>query len=126
MNRRKAIAAVLLGIGTTASTRTPTGGSAGERGPVRIFADEAWYRERAEPEQAWEGTLRRRVADTGPGARLGLTFSLQTADQGLPIYAAGVDFRLAPFVGTRVAITGKLVNLGGEGFGRELWIGTIT
>lgn len=125
MNRRKAVAAVLLAIGTTAVAPAPSGESAGAGSRVRVFADEAWYRERAEPEQAWQGALRRRAEDRGPGGRPGLSFSLQTADQDLPVYAAGVDERLAPFVGARVTVTGKLVDLGGEGFGHELWIGVI-
>ena len=125
MNRRKAIAAVLMGIGTTAVARALTGGSGGAHGTVRVFADEAWYQERAEPEQSWQGTLRRRVAEEGPGGRPGLTLSLQTGDQDLSIYAAGVDERLAPFVDARVTIVGKLVDLSGEGFGEELWIGVI-
>lgn len=125
MNRRKAIAAVLLGLGTTAVVRAPPGESAGGRGSLRVFADEAWYRERSEPEQTWQGILQRRVADSGPGGRPGLTFLLQTADQDLPVYAAGVDHRLDPFVGARVTIAGKLVDLRSEGFGRELWIGVI-
>ncbi len=125
MNRRKAIAAILLGIGTTAVTRAPSGGAGGARASVRVFADDAWYIERAEPEQSWQGTLRRRATDKGPGGRPGLTLSLQTADQDLPIYAASVEDRLAPFVDARVTIVGKLVDLTAEGFGHELWIGVI-
>ena len=125
MNRRKAIAAVLLGVGTTAVTRALTGGSGGTHRTVRVFADERWYTERAEPEQSWQGTLRRRATEEGPGGRPGLTLSLRTGDQDLLIYAAGVEDRLAPFVDARVTIAGKLVDLSGEGFGQELWIGMI-
>ncbi len=90
-----------------------------------IYADETWYRERPEPEQTWQGTLQQRAVVDSPGGRPGLTFSLQTTEADLPVYAAGASDRLTRYVGTRVLITGKHVDLRAEGFGRELWIGTI-
>ena len=90
-----------------------------------IYADETWYRERPEPEQTWQGTLQQRAVVDSPGGRPGLTFLLQTTAADLPVYAAGASDRLTRYVGTRVLITGKLVDLRVEGFGRELWIGTI-
>jgi hypothetical protein len=48
-----------------------------------------------------------------------------TVDNQFPVYAANVASRLAPFVGQKVFIYGKLVDLTNEGFGKELWIGSI-
>lgn len=125
MRRRAAITWVLLGIATAIQTPARSAGSPGDDRLMVIYADEAWYRERPEPEETWQGILRRRPAVEGPGGRPGLTFALHSTDNELPVYAAGADERLAPHVGTPVVVSGKLVDLRGEGFGRELWIGTI-
>lgn len=90
-----------------------------------LYSNEIWYQERPEPEQAWCGTLRRRAGDDGPGGRSALAFSLHTKDATLPVYAARVADRLAPYIGMRVIATGKLLDLRSEGMGRELWIGMI-
>ena len=129
MARRVASIAVglLLALGTAAvpvpGARAEAGGSA--PAAIAIYADTDWYRARPEPERRWQGTLHRRAVAGGPGGRSATSFGLTTAEGELPVYAAGAGARLAPFVGRRVAVTGKLVDLRGEGFGRELWIASI-
>lgn len=93
--------------------------------PVVIYAEEDWYRDRAEPEQQWSGILRKREPDPGPSARQALLFTLESGDRRLLIYAAGVTAKLAPFSGRRVTARAKLVDLRSEGYGLELWIATI-
>lgn len=91
---------------------------------VRIHADADWYRSRPEPERRWRGILKERPVIAGPGSRTALTFALVTAQSTYRVYAAGVDKRLAPFTGRCLEVEGKLVDLGDEGFGTELWIAT--
>ena len=69
--------------------------------------------------------MHRRDPIDGPAARATLRFSLVTGEGELPIYAAGVAKKLEPYVDKHVAVRGKLVDLSEEGFGLELWVGTI-
>jgi hypothetical protein len=96
-----------------------------EAAVTEIYAEADWYRERSEPEKEWRGVLREREVKVGPATRTALTYKLVRDDQELPIYAANVAPKLAPFVGRQVLIRGKLVDLSKEGFGRELWIASI-
>lgn len=91
---------------------------------TKINADADWYRARREPEQTWQGVLRKQDVPPGPDTRAE-TYVLITRKTHLPIYAPNIDEQLKPFVGRRVAIRGKLIDLGSEGFGKELWIGSI-
>ncbi|MHC4108832.1 MAG: hypothetical protein ACYSTY_12170 [Planctomycetota bacterium] len=91
-----------------------------------VHAKAEWYIARQEPEQDLRGTLHKRDAPAGPGARLALSYELATEDETIPVYAAGVDEILSMFEGRRVLVRGKLVDLSAEGFGRELWIGSIS
>ncbi|HEX5761191.1 MAG TPA: hypothetical protein VF121_18550 [Thermoanaerobaculia bacterium] len=129
-------AAVLLGAGQGSGCQGADTQQAGpeEAGPeeveidnpeVEIYAAADWYRARPEPEERWEGTLEKVDPVVGPAGRTSLTYALRTADRRLPVYAAGVQERLAPFTGRAVRATGKLVDLSGEGLGRELWIASI-
>jgi hypothetical protein len=102
-----------------------TSGPPGDPAAVVIHGGETWYAERTESESRWRGVLRRRAPPSGPGVRTALTFSLQTEAEDLPVYAAGVEAKLAPLAGSCVTVTAKLVDLTSEGHGRELWIGTI-
>lgn len=82
-----------------------------------------WYAERAEPEKTLRGLLRRRAGGAGPGNRPGLAYELELPDgTAVPVYGPAEDGVLRPLVGRSVALTGKLVDLGAEGFGVELWI----
>lgn len=97
----------------------------GQQTDTIIYANEAWYRERREPEQSWRGVLRKRQPEEGPASRSSLLFELHAQDRSWAVYASGVTDKLAPFVGARVVANAKLVSLRDEGFGEELWIGTI-
>jgi hypothetical protein len=103
------------------------GSGAGEpaNAAVEIFAAQEWYRARPEREEEWEGVLEKLDPTIGPAGRTTLTFALRTGERRLPIYAAGVQDRLAPYVGRSVLVTGKLVDLSSEGLGKELWVATI-
>src|SRR5262245_37556120 len=88
-----------------------------------IFAGEEWYRSRTEPERAWNGTLRRREVIAGPNARTALRYSLVADGAAIAVYAP--TDRLEPFIDGAVRIHGKLVDLSREGFGWELWPGSV-
>jgi len=92
---------------------------------TKIYAEAEWYQARPEPEKQWRGVLRRRDSPLGPATRAALSFTLVTEGQQLPVYAANVEQRLAPFVSHQVLVSGKLVDLGKEGFRVELWIAAI-
>jgi hypothetical protein len=88
-----------------------------------ILAHEEWYRARPVPESTWRGTLRRRQVVEGPLGRTALRYSLVTDGGVIPVYDP--DDRLAPFVDSALVVRGKLVDLTAEGFGRELWPGSV-
>lgn len=93
---------------------------------TEIFAGADWYRARPEPEKERRGVLRDRDAPLGPASRTSLTYMLITDDdKHHPVYAPNLESQLAPYVGRAVIVRGKLVHLGDEGFGQELWIGAI-
>lgn len=91
----------------------------------RIFAGTDWYRAQPEPEESWQGLLQERDVPRGPATRIALGYSLVTDEGSVPVYSANVEHKLARFSGRRVEVTGKLVDLGREGFGQEVWIATI-
>ena len=92
---------------------------------VVVHASADWYVAAEAPEQRWTGTLRERTAVAGPNTRSGLRYDLLTDEGELPVYDPREDSPLAPFLGLKVEITAKLVDLSAEGFGRELWVGSI-
>lgn len=95
------------------------------RQPVEIFAGADWYLARTEPEEEWRGVLHEREVERGPATRSALRYSLQTEDQDLAVYVPSEEAKLSPFLGREVVVTAKLVDLTDEGFGQELWIGSI-
>jgi hypothetical protein len=118
----------LLGVGAVAavvliSCASTVGG--GETAMTEIYAGADWYRERPEPEREWRGTLYERNAPLGPAGRPALAYELVTRHGKLPVYAAGVKPKLAPFAGAKVVARGKRVDLTSEGYGPELWIGAL-
>jgi hypothetical protein len=90
-----------------------------------IFAHASWYAERPEPEKRWRGVLRRREPPGGPAGRAALSYVLEVEGRRLDVYSANVEAALAGFVGRTIVAEGKLVDLSGEGFGRELWLASI-
>jgi hypothetical protein len=91
---------------------------------VQIYAGTDWYRARPEPEKEMSGMLRARDGPAGPAARPALRYVLVTESEVIPVYAPQPS-QLPSFVGQKVVIYGKLVNLVNEGFGNELWIGSV-
>lgn len=87
---------------------------------------ERWYDDRPEPEQTVAGVLRAAATPSTPGGRDRLPYRLQTDDEHLvPVYAPALEERLGRLVDQPVVLVGKLVDLSGEGFGTELWLGAI-
>ncbi|MCD6072100.1 MAG: hypothetical protein K0S42_2616, partial [Microvirga sp.] len=90
-----------------------------------IFGDEAFYRGRPEPEEPRVGRLRARAEVGGPASR-SLPFELAGEDFALPVYAGGdAAERLRRHVAQPVVVCSKLIDLRPEGFGVELWIGSL-
>jgi len=92
---------------------------------TQIFADQKWYCDHPIKERSWEGIVTRRVIGLGPADRMALTLALKTVEEEIPLYTAGVEEKLEPFVDKQVKVIGKLVDLENEGFGPEIWIGAI-
>jgi hypothetical protein len=69
--------------------------------------------------------LRRREPPGGPAGRAALAYALEVDGRSVDVYAASVEAVLARFLGRKIVATGKLVDLGGEGFGEELWLASI-
>lgn len=93
---------------------------------VKIFAGKSWYEERPEQEAVRVGRLVPRDAILGPGDRGGLSFTWIEGEQELPVYSAGVESRLKQFVGVDgLRARGRVIDLRGEGFGREFWIRSV-
>lgn len=87
-----------------------------------MFADEAWYQERPEPEVRREGILTPHPHVVGPGDRGGLDFALHGTHGVDLVYSAGAEDRLTRLVGRPVVVYGKLVEVDGRA---ELWIGRV-
>ncbi len=90
-----------------------------------IFGSTLWYHERPEPEEQLEGLLIEAPQATGSGERRTLGFVLATYGGKYPVYAAGREEKLTRLAGWRLRVRGKRVDLREEGFGEELWIGTV-
>lgn len=123
------ITAVCLALLLSAGGAAPFGAQSRVAKPepavVKVNASAPWYLERTEKEQVLEGVLHKREGALGPGARGGLNFALESKGVILPVYSSGADEKLTLFVGHNVRARGKVVDLTKEGFGKELWIGTI-
>jgi len=61
----------------------------------------------------------------GPAARTALRYELVTDAESFAVYAPGEGRELEPFIGQQVVARAKLIDLSSEGFGTELWIGSI-
>src|ERR687887_472660 len=92
---------------------------------AEIYSKFNWYHECTKPERIWKGILRQEPRQVGPNTRTSLGYSLVTEDTKLPVYSANVEQRLAQFADLPVLVYGKLVDLSGEGFEQEVWIGSI-
>ena len=124
----------IAGAGVTLLSILLAGAALGARGTwtrpetvmSKIHEEASWYASRDEPMRAWFGTLKARESLSGPFGRAALDFALVTKeDAELPIYSAGVHQELQRFMDQSVVVCGKLIDLSDEGFGQELWIGSI-
>src|SRR5438128_829892 len=107
---------LVLPIVSVAILAVQCGKSKSEATVVEISAREQWYLDRSEKEQSFQGTLRKRKAPLGPGARGGLNFTLAAKGAEYPVYTGGADEKLKPFVRRFVSVRAKLVDLTKEGF----------
>ncbi len=112
-----------LAIGSTLPARSDQ--ERGLAGSMQIHAGADWYRARPEPEERRRGVLRARDVPVGPGARVALRYALVTNGESLAVYAPQPSQELASLVGQPVLVYGKVVDMANEGFGKELWIGSI-
>jgi hypothetical protein len=87
-----------------------------------LTAKRDWYRDRPELEAVWRGTVRRREVGPTPGGRDRLPFELAAAGAVRPIYGPAAEAALLAAVDHEVDVEAKLVDLGGEGLGAELWV----
>jgi hypothetical protein len=69
--------------------------------------------------------LRKRDAPIGPAGRTALLYTLVTDKQQLPVYVANMERHFASYADAPISVRGKLIDLSSEGFGQELWIGSI-
>lgn len=89
---------------------------------VKLFADEAWYKQHPGEEQAFEGMLEK--VDRGGAFGFGRfnPFRLTLKDDTREVYMGGQLRTLEPFVGKRIRLRGKAVEIGVEGKRhREIW-----
>ena len=91
---------------------------------IELYGAKAWYRERAERVVEWRGVLKSRAKAQDPGGRVALRFELSTKQGELPVYAPETLEHWDKLVSRNIVVRGKLVDLTGEGFGRELWPGS--
>jgi hypothetical protein len=101
------------------------GCSAAHPEPVSVhplFADEPWYRAKTQPERTFEGTL---IENPAPREKHYFRPSNRYLLKGAEtweVYTPSRDEVLAPFLGTRVRLIGKLVETDIEGVQRrEIW-----
>lgn len=88
---------------------------------IVLHEDASWYLERSEPEEVWEGVLEVLDAVQGPGGRTH-RYMLGMEQAGrLSIYTGNLGDALDDLGRRRVRVTGKLVDLSDEGFGKEIW-----
>jgi hypothetical protein len=90
-----------------------------------LFAEEQWYRARPEREEERTGVLRKRQPGKGPNSRSALRYTFHDDKESLFVYAPAKLETFERLTGKRVTALGKLVDLSAEGFGLELWIGSI-
>jgi hypothetical protein len=119
------IASVCLGASLSGCSQINSPNKPTNMTMTKIHGDADWYQSRSEQEREWRGEFRERAVTAGPATRTALKYQLVTTDEQLPVYAANVEEKLAPFVGKQVLVHGKLVGPDADGSGKELWIASI-
>jgi hypothetical protein len=89
---------------------------------LELFAAEKWYKDEAAKEQDFTGVLRYTERKPSPGGRE-LPFSLEMKNETRLVYVVKAEdvMRLKPFVGQRVQITGKPVEITLRETQKEIW-----
>ena len=94
-------------------------------GPLNVFSQESFYRQRSEPEEVLVGILQAAPVREGPNTR-DMPFKLVVGTETYSVYVAGFDHAaLLPFVGCTVKVIGKRIDQRAEGYGIEIWIATL-
>lgn len=96
--------------------------------PVELFAKEAWYKDAKGPEQAFVGVLKK--ADRGKGiVGFGRFNPFRLEMEGgkvREVYVGAQGKRLDPYVGKRIKLVGKAVDMEVEGrMHHEIWAATL-
>jgi hypothetical protein len=92
---------------------------------IKLFADETFYRDRAEAERRVRGVLSRVAVRTGPNTREH-PVRLRTKEGEWGVYSEGLSSRmLDAIMGRPLIITGKWIDQGQEGAPLEVWIGEV-
>jgi hypothetical protein len=92
---------------------------------LQVFANEPFYRQRPETEEVLTGVLQAVPVREGPNTR-DMPFVLLAGKDRLSVYVSGFDQeKLEPYVGHEVEVVGKRIDQREEGYGIEVWIGTI-
>lgn len=88
-----------------------------------LFAKEPWYKSQKEKEQDFVGVLKKTERKGGVvGFGRFNPYRLEMAKETREVYVGGKPAILAPFVGKKVRITGKPVEIGVEGrLHHEIW-----
>ena len=95
-----------------------------------VHKNESWYQIETSPEKIFEGVIKRHQVPIGPNNRPASSkyaLEIQEGDNTtlIPIYTPNVEEFLSKFAEEKVSLYGKIVDLSKEGFGRELWLGSI-
>ncbi|MFQ5734252.1 MAG: hypothetical protein ACE5KM_20130 [Planctomycetaceae bacterium] len=88
---------------------------------LKLFAGETWYKKQAGKERSFEGVLTKAKRGGGIGFGRFNPYRLRMDDGTREVYMGGRKV-LDPYVGTRVRLRGKAVDMRVEGqFHREIW-----
>jgi len=124
---RRGLAVLVIGLAYVVANfdSWAEGGRAEGTTSVEIYAGTDWYRARPEPEEERRGVLRTRDNPAGPASRPALRYALDSGGEVIAVYAPQPSRQLASLAGQVVVVYGKVVDLSNEGFGKELWIGSV-
>ena len=94
---------------------------------INIFGTQQWYKEQPNEEVSLEGILQEVEIENGPASRTTAAFQFIDADQkmNLKVYAPKKHSVLKKLLTSKIALTGKVVDLNEEGFSKEIWINKI-
>jgi hypothetical protein len=119
---------ILLALALAASAQAPVQDGKDKPPPKKeLFAQEAWYKEHKAQEQAFVGFLQRTergkdVAGFGRFNPYYLTEDKEGKKRIREVYVGGKKELLAPYVGLKIVLTGKAVDMNVEGRAhQEIW-----